>query len=185
MINRIWDAIARKNPNVMAMERALADADRGNGQRDAIIVKMEDQIKALGEGRFQGRSLHDVALDLKRVENLEEQNERLKHENAKLRASAPAPKYAEDLQAPIYQRLFKAGWRVLLKQSHPDHGGSRESMDEVQAAYKVLKEIKPAETTIRTGSTNPFINEQWLRQQHDAAMRQAAAMRGADPFGRW
>ena len=83
----------------------------------------------------------------------------LKREQARVKAEPP-PKYKEDLQQPIFQKIFKKGRKALLLETHPDHGGTREAMEEVEAAFEVLKEIKPVVDEKRSMSYRDFIRDQ-------------------------
>lgn len=46
---------------------------------------------------------------------------------------------AESAKLPIVQQIIQAGYRVLAKQHHPDHGGDIEKMKEVNSAVEYLR----------------------------------------------
>jgi hypothetical protein len=47
-----------------------------------------------------------------------------------------------DLSSPLFQRIIKAGRNALIKKAHPDHGGSREELEEIQEAFEILRTVK-------------------------------------------
>jgi hypothetical protein len=51
----------------------------------------------------------------------------------------PPPKYKEDLQGEIYQKIFTHGYASLIF----DMKGNLEGIEELEAAFLVLKNIKP------------------------------------------
>lgn len=79
---------------------------------------------------------------LTELEYLRREYVSLQHKNTHKKTELP-PKYKEDLQGDIFQTMFKKGRKALLLETHPDHGGTREAMEEVEAAFEVLKNIKP------------------------------------------
>ena len=83
-----------------------------------------------------------------------------------------------DLSSPLFQRFIKAGRNTLIKKAHPDHGGTREQMEEIEAAFKILKTVK-----FRHGETALEAAE---RMQREAMLRRMSAHQAQRPgyYGR-
>ncbi|MCP4365443.1 MAG: hypothetical protein GY800_09125 [Planctomycetes bacterium] len=78
------------------------------------------------------------------------------------------PPIQQDLSAPIFKKLFKAGWSALIKKAHPDHGGTREEMEEVQEAYEILKNLKSSPTHQGSG-----LGSSWSYTDSESEIRKA------------
>jgi hypothetical protein len=71
-----------------------------------------------------------------------------------------------DSSSPLFQRIIKAGRNALIKKAHPDKGGSREELEEIEKAFKIMQTAKFKHEETR--------NESMARQQRKAFNDMAA-----------
>lgn len=96
-------------------------------------------------GKYRGRELSDVPENYLCwiIDNFERESWRQVAANElrrrALRASEPPPSRALGVIDGITRELIEAGFKVLAKKFHPDCGGSKEKMQQLNATMERLR----------------------------------------------